>query len=65
MGLLIFYFSYMYNLFGIIFFLSYKYTCKSVFIRYIYLLFLFRNGKKKFNYGGENNKDGIFSWMKE
>lgn len=53
----------MYNLFGIIFFLNYKYIC--VFGIYTIYLFLFRNGKKKFNYGGENNKDGIFSWMKE
>lgn len=60
---MIIYVSYMYNLFGIIFFLNYKYIC--VFGIYTIYLFLFRNGKKKFNYGGENNKDGIFSWMKE
>nr|XP_034307085.1 protein disulfide-isomerase A5-like isoform X1 [Crassostrea gigas] len=28
-------------------------------------LYYFENGKKKFNYGGENNKDGILSWMKD
>jgi len=28
-------------------------------------IFLFENGRVKMKYGGENNKDGIISWMKD